>query len=112
MEEQKLKDEAPLLFGLKKRNIYQVPEGFSGQLEKDIRRKYPRSPRLRKRIGRWIKYSVATVVVLLSLLSSVKFIVEKKYVPVETERSFYNITDGDADREQLALPGALNQSGQ
>lgn len=93
--------EVPVISGLKKKNIYSVPEGFFNELEKDIRWKYPRTPGRFRKLRRWLRNSFVIVVLFFIVFSSVKIVSEKKYVPVETERSFYNISDGDAGREQL-----------
>ncbi len=99
-EESKLRKEAPLLFSLKKENVHAVPEGFFPELEKDIRRAYPKRRKgMLIRMKRWAKVSVAAAIVLLIVFSGIKMVIDKQYVPAETIRTMYTVMDGDMDGE-------------
>ena len=99
--EDNLKNEAPKLFGLEKRNIYQVPEGFFQELEKDLRSKRTRKPGRLRKLKQWIELSAAAAIIGFLLVSGIKVMSEKEYVPVETDRTIYNINDGDMDGEPI-----------
>lgn len=101
MEDPKQWDGSPKLFRLPKRNVYQVPEGFFQELENDIRRKRARKPGRIKKLTHWLELSAAAAIMMLVLFSGIKVMADKKYVPVETDRTIYNITDGDMDGEQI-----------
>ena len=107
MEDSKLRDEVPNLFRLQKRNIYQVPERFFQELENDIRSKHSRKPGRLAKLKHWLELSAAAAIVILVLFSGIKVVADKKYVPVETDRTIYNITDGDTDRKQVLNAGSL-----
>lgn len=100
MEDFNLKNEAPKLLSLKKKNIYQVPDGFFKELEKDIRSNCARKPGRLRKLKHWLELSAAAAIVILALFSGIKVMADKKYVPVETDRTIYNITDGDLDKDQ------------
>lgn len=90
--------DAPLLFTLKKRNVYAVPDGFFQDLEKAIHTKYPSgNRRILRRMKRWAKVSVVVLLLSIIFFSGAKIIFYKNYLPVETDRTIYNVLDGDRD---------------
>lgn len=99
-EESKLRKEAPFLFSLKKENVHTVPDGFFSELEKDVRRTFPKRKRgIWIRMKRWTRVSVAAAIVLLIVFSGIKMVIDKQYVPAETIRTMYTVMDGDMDGE-------------
>ncbi|GIV33839.1 MAG: hypothetical protein KatS3mg031_1374 [Chitinophagales bacterium] len=88
---------------LPKKNIYQVPEGFFSQLETDIFKKLNRRPDRHKTLFRWMEYSAAAALLGFLLVSGLRMLTSKNYLPVETQRTIYNIADGDMDGEQILM---------
>lgn len=95
-DDSNLNNAAANLFGIPKKNVYRVPEGFFNELELDIRKKYPQPKRnIYRRLKRWAKLSVAAAVAAFLVFSGVKTILHKEYQPVETDRGIYTLQDGN-----------------
>lgn len=104
MDDSKLKNEAPLLFSLRRKNIYQVPENFFSDMGNDFQKQCAeRKPDRTKILRRQIELSVAAAVVGFIFFLGVKIIAGKEYLPVETDRAIYNINDGDADGDRTVV---------
>ncbi len=96
-----LKSEVSKLFNLEKKKVFKVPDGFFQKLEKDILNgRRGKSDKTRK-IMQWMELSAAAAILGFLLFSGLKVISEKEYVPIETDRTMYNITDGDMDGEPI-----------
>jgi hypothetical protein len=99
-EDTGLNKESSALFSLPKKNVYEVPQDFFAEMERDIRRKYPDGKRaVYRKIRKWARLSIAAAIISLIIFSSIKVFFHKEYMPVETVRTIYTVEDGDRDGE-------------
>lgn len=71
MDESKIKEEAPLLFSLDKKNIHRVPDGFFDAMEGEICKQVITKTTVRfERTKWWFEFSAAAVLVLGVLIGA------------------------------------------